>query len=168
MRGSVQFLKQINRSLRNTFVPFQFSPHQQNVFEKLVELQMTTFCESESVLRDTISSFRKGHSTNTVLMGMCDDLLRAMKKGEVRLLYIHIRNCSDFKVYCREVNAYLLNTICKQFVNCIQGCITITNLCYILIQYLFTVQYYYFSYCRFQLFFFVVYCSSSFFLYCSF
>ena len=88
-------------------------PTLSKVFEKLVALQMTTFCEYESVLRDTISSFRKGHSTNTVLMGMCDDLLRAMKKGEVKLLYIHIRNCSNFKVYCREVNAYLLNTICK-------------------------------------------------------
>ena len=49
---------------------------------------MTTFCESESVLRDTISSFRKGHSTNTVLMGMRDDLLRAMKKGEVTLMVL--------------------------------------------------------------------------------
>ena len=95
------------------FRPISILPTLSKVFEKLVALQMTTFCESESVLRDTISSFRKGHSTNTVLMGMCDDLLRAMKKGEVRLLYIHIRNCSDVKVYCREVNAYLLNTICK-------------------------------------------------------
>ena len=25
----------------------------------------------------------------------------------------NIRNCSDFKVYYREVNAYLLNNICK-------------------------------------------------------
>ena len=25
----------------------------------------------------------------------------------------NIRNCSDFIVYCREVNAYLLNNICK-------------------------------------------------------
>ena len=95
------------------FRPISILPTLSKVFEKLVALQMTTFCESESVLGDTISSFRKGHSTNTVLMGMCDDLLRAMKKGEVRLPYIHIRNCSDFKVYCREVNAYLLNTICK-------------------------------------------------------
>ena len=43
------------------------------------------------------------------------------------VLPANIRNCSDFKVCCREVNVYLLNNICKQFVNCIQGCITITN-----------------------------------------
>ena len=29
------------------------------------------------------------------------------------VLPANIRNCSDFKVYCREVNAYLLNNICK-------------------------------------------------------
>ena len=49
---------------------------------------MSTFCESESVLRDTISSLRKGHSTNTVLMGMRDDLLKAMKKGEVTVMVL--------------------------------------------------------------------------------
>ena len=29
------------------------------------------------------------------------------------VLPANIRNCSDFKVYCREVNAYLLKNICK-------------------------------------------------------
>ena len=29
------------------------------------------------------------------------------------VLPANIRNCSDFKVYCREVNVYLLNNICK-------------------------------------------------------
>ena len=31
----------------------------------------------------------------------------------------NIRICSDFKVYCKEFNAYLLNNNCKYFVNCI-------------------------------------------------
>ena len=61
-------------------------PTLSKVFEKLVALQMSTFCESEFVLRDTIPNFRKGQSTNTVLMGMRDELLRAMKKGEVTLM----------------------------------------------------------------------------------
>jgi hypothetical protein len=47
---------------------------------------MTSFCENESVLGATISGFRKGHSTATVLMGIRDDLLKAMKKGEVTLM----------------------------------------------------------------------------------
>ena len=66
---------------------------------------MTTFCESESVLRDTISSFRKGHSTNTVLMGMRDDLLRAMKKGEVTLMVL-----ADFSEAFGTVNYKVLIT----------------------------------------------------------
>ena len=71
------------------FRPISILPTLSKVFEKLVALQMTTFCESESVvLRDTISSFRKGHSTNTVLMGMRDELLREMKKGELTLVVL--------------------------------------------------------------------------------
>lgn len=46
---------------------------------------MSSFCESESLLGATISGFRRGHSTATVLMGIRDDLLKAMKKGEVTL-----------------------------------------------------------------------------------
>ena len=80
------------------------------------------------------------------------------------VLPANIRNCSDFKVYCREVNAYLLKNICKQFVNCIQGCITITNLYYIFIFY--TISFY--SPIAFYIvdfnFFFVVYYSFSFFI----
>ena len=70
------------------FRPISILPTLSKVFEKLVALQMTSFCESESVLPDTISSLRKGHSTNTVLMGMRDDLLRAMKKGEVTVMVL--------------------------------------------------------------------------------
>ena len=34
----------------------------------------------------SISGFRKGHSTVTALLGIRDDLLRAMKRGEVCLM----------------------------------------------------------------------------------
>ena len=47
---------------------------------------MIGFCVRESALRDTISGFRRGHSTTTVLMGIRDDFIRAMKKGEVTLM----------------------------------------------------------------------------------
>ena len=66
---------------------------------------MTTFCESELVLRDTIYIFRKGHSTNTVLMGMRDDLLRAMKTGEVTLMVL-----ADFSKALDTVNYNILIT----------------------------------------------------------
>ena len=71
----------------------------------------------------------------------------------------NIRNCSDFKVYCWEVNAYLLTKICKQF--CIFKQVLnlyyyyyffflILNLCYIFIQYPSIGRYYCFLYCRFR------------------
>ena len=58
------------------------------VFEKLVPNQVVTFSENEAILRDNISSFHKGHSTTTVLMGIRDDLIRAMKKKEVTLMVL--------------------------------------------------------------------------------
>ena len=49
---------------------------------------MTSFCQTESVLADTLSSFRKGHSTSTVLLRMRDDPFKAMKKGDVTLMVL--------------------------------------------------------------------------------
>ena len=64
--------------------PISNLPTLSKVFEKLVALQMSTFCESESVLCDTISGFRKGNSTNTVLKRMRYDLLGAKKNISYR------------------------------------------------------------------------------------
>jgi hypothetical protein len=41
---------------------------------------MANYDESEAILPENMSSFRKGHSTTTVLMGVQDDLICAMKK----------------------------------------------------------------------------------------
>ena len=68
--------------------PVSILPVLSKVFEKLVASQMTDFCSRESLLRDTISSFRKGHSTSTVLLGIRDDLLSAMKRREVTLMVL--------------------------------------------------------------------------------
>ena len=70
------------------FRPISILPALSKVFEKLVAVQMTKFCEDEAFLRDTISGFRKGHSTCTVLMAIRDDLLRVMKKGEITLMVL--------------------------------------------------------------------------------
>ena len=48
------------------------------VFEKLVSKQIRIYCETEATLKDSISSFREGHSTSTVLMAIRDDLVRAI------------------------------------------------------------------------------------------
>lgn len=68
--------------------PVSILPVLSKVFEKLVASQMTDFCTRESLLSDTILSFRKGHSACSVLLGIRDDLLRAMKRREVTLMVL--------------------------------------------------------------------------------
>ena len=58
------------------------------VFERLVGWQMSEFANSTSLLHDNISSFRKGHSTTTALLGIRDDIKRAMKRKEVTLMVL--------------------------------------------------------------------------------
>ena len=64
---------------------------------------------------DTVKHLRSLRS------GAATRLTKPMERGTFQdsaaklfnVLPANIRNCSDFKVYCREVNAYLLNNICK-------------------------------------------------------
>ena len=44
---------------------------------------MSELANSASLLRDNISSFCKEHSTTTALLGVRDDIKRAMKRREV-------------------------------------------------------------------------------------
>ena len=90
------------------FRPISILATLSKVFQKLVALQMTTFCGSESALRDTISSFRKGHSTSTLLMVVRDDLLRAMKKGEVTLIVL---GADFFKAFDTVNNKILITKL---------------------------------------------------------
>ena len=50
--------------------------------------QLISHIEELSLLAPSISGFRKGHSTTTTLLGIRDDLLRAMKRGEVSLMVL--------------------------------------------------------------------------------
>ena len=59
-----------------------------------------------------LRSLRSGAATRLIIpmeRGTFQD--SAVKLFNV--LPANIRNCSDFKVYCREVNAYVSNYICK-------------------------------------------------------
>lgn len=48
--------------------------------------QSISYIDELSLLAPSISGFRKGHSTVNVLLSIRDDLLRAMKRGEVSLM----------------------------------------------------------------------------------
>ena len=71
--------------------PFSILPNVSKIFERLVLNQILVFIEKQALLASSISGYRKGHSTTTVLMGITDDIIRAMKKGEVTLMV-----CADY------------------------------------------------------------------------
>ena len=82
-------IPKVNMPVRNDeFRPISILPVLSKVFEKLVATQMSEFAEEMSLLHDRVSSFRKGHSTTTALLGIRDDIRRAMKKGEISLMVL--------------------------------------------------------------------------------
>ena len=68
------------------FRPISILPVLSKVPEKLVAQQIVDYIELNQSLKQTISRFRKGHSTTTVLLHTRDDIIRAMKKGELTLM----------------------------------------------------------------------------------
>ena len=66
--------------------PVSIPPALSKVFERLVLKQLVHSIDEQSLLFPSISSFRKGQSTTTGLLGIRDDLFRAMKRGEVTIM----------------------------------------------------------------------------------
>ena len=73
--------------------PVSILPTLSKVFERLVLNQLIVYIDEEMLLGLTVSGFRKGHSTTTVLLGIRDALKRASSRGEVTLMV-----CAD---YCK-------------------------------------------------------------------
>ena len=48
--------------------------------------QLVHYIDKQSLLLLSISDFKKGKSTTTVLLGIRDDRIRAMKRGEVTMM----------------------------------------------------------------------------------
>ena len=51
--------------------------------------------DEQSLLLPSISGFRKGQSITTVLLGIRDDLILAMKRGEVTMMVM-----ADYSISC--------------------------------------------------------------------
>ncbi len=68
--------------------PVSILPALSKVFERLVSRQMISFIEDLALFNSSISGFRKGHSTATTLLGIRDDIIRAMRRGEVTLMVL--------------------------------------------------------------------------------
>ena len=80
--------KVVNPTLMNELRPILILLVLSKVFEKAVGMQMMSFAERASLLHEGLSSFRKGYSTTTALLGVRDDIQKAMDKGEVTLMVI--------------------------------------------------------------------------------
>ena len=61
------------------------------------------------MLQDTTSGYRKGHSTTSVLLWMRDDIIRAMKNGELTLItfadFSKAFETVDYSIVIRKLNA---------------------------------------------------------------
>ena len=68
--------------------PISILPVLSKVFERLVHQQVVSFIDSHDLFKDNIWGFRKGHSTTTVLLRIRDDIIKAMKRGEVTLMIL--------------------------------------------------------------------------------
>ena len=68
------------------FRPISILPVLSKVYKRLVLYQLLTYINQLNVLNTNISGYRKGHSTTTVLLRIRDDIITAMKKGEVTLI----------------------------------------------------------------------------------
>ena len=83
-------LKVDNPTTYDELRPISILPVLSKVFERLVGWQMSKFTNSASLLYDNISSFRKGQSTTTALLGIIDDIKRAMKRKENTLMVLAV------------------------------------------------------------------------------
>ncbi|CAB4002145.1 Hypothetical predicted protein, partial [Paramuricea clavata] len=68
------------------FRPIAILPALSKIYEHLVLKQLLLYIEDHNILHSGMSGYRKGHSTNSVLLRIRDDIIRAMKKGEVTLI----------------------------------------------------------------------------------
>ena len=68
-----------------TIPPNTVLPLLSKIFERLIAIQICDFIEKSCTYKSTMSGFRRSHSTTTLLLKIRDDILKAMKKGELTL-----------------------------------------------------------------------------------
>ena len=70
----------------NDLRPISVLPVLSKVFERLIFHQLAHHIDENSELHDSISAYHKGQSTITVFQAIRNDILKAMKHGEMTLL----------------------------------------------------------------------------------
>ena len=107
--GRISPIPKINDPLKNSdFRPVSALPILSKVYERLVLSQLVEHIESSTLYKETMSGFRKGHSTAVVLLKLKDDILKAMKKGEITLAvftdYSKAFDTVDFQVLLNKLH----------------------------------------------------------------
>ncbi len=74
--------------IEQDYRPISILPALSKVFERLVSHQVNAYIKDLALFNDSITGFRKGHSTVTTLLGIRDDIVRAMRRGEVTLMVL--------------------------------------------------------------------------------
>ena len=89
--------------------PIAILPALSKVYERLVLSQVLEYVELKRLFQDTTSGYRKGHSTTTVLLRIRDDIIRAMKKGELTLIafadFSKAFDTVDYSIVIRKLHA---------------------------------------------------------------
>ena len=89
--------------------PIAILPVLSKVYERLVLSQLLEYVELEQLFQDTTYGYRKGHSTTTVLLRIRDDIIQAMKKGELTLIafadFSKAFDTVDYSIVIRKLHA---------------------------------------------------------------
>jgi hypothetical protein len=80
-----------NPTCEKDYRPISILPALSKIFERLVNNQIVTYIDEQGLLASGISEYRRGHSTTTVLLRIRDDVIKAMKRGEVTMMV-----CADY------------------------------------------------------------------------
>ena len=111
--------------------PISILPALSRVFERLMLQQMLHYLNQHEVLQKSITEYRKGHFTTTVLLRIRDDIIKAMKTGEFTLIafadFSKAFKTVDYSTVLRKLHVigfsrtslnWVMNylTSCKQFV----------------------------------------------------
>ena len=68
--------------------PISILPVLSKVYERLIFRQLADFIDKNKLLSNNIAAYRKGQSTTTVLQTIRDDIIKAMKRGEVTIMVL--------------------------------------------------------------------------------
>lgn len=97
-----------NNPVNNSdFRPVSVLPILSKIYERLVLSQLVQCIDQNTLYKETVSGFRKEHSTAVILLKLKDDIPKAMKKGEITLAvftdYSKAFDTVDFRILLKKL-----------------------------------------------------------------